>query len=225
MATPGELVEIMAEAAGFPAKTLVVHDRNLVVAGLRTKGGRGRSAPKVNARDAAHLLVAMLASREVRDSVAAVKRYSKAYPHPSSTNSRYASSGIAELTHLPAKHSFVDAVEALFKAVCSGGLADAVKLKTRHVAVPGLVQVGAMWPETLGDIRLAGLPDQSTIQIRYAAPTPWDGGRKPSDRDVAQWEARVAKELPRPDFKAFQYVSERTIYGIGHALAPENGDD
>lgn len=62
MATPGELVHAIAEALGVPEPTVVVHDRNLVVAGLRTKGGRGRSAAKITANDAANLLIAVAGS-------------------------------------------------------------------------------------------------------------------------------------------------------------------
>jgi len=43
MATPGELVRTVAEALGIAEATVVQYDRNLVAAGLRTKGGRGRS--------------------------------------------------------------------------------------------------------------------------------------------------------------------------------------
>ena len=44
MASPGELVRTLAEVLGVPEPTVTVHDRNLVTAGLRTKGGRGRRA-------------------------------------------------------------------------------------------------------------------------------------------------------------------------------------
>src|ERR1700730_6814059 len=62
VASPGELVRKVSELLGLAEPTIVLHDRNLVVAGLRSKSGRGTSAARMTARDAAHLLVAVLAS-------------------------------------------------------------------------------------------------------------------------------------------------------------------
>src|ERR1700730_13281650 len=73
MLTPGELVREVAAITGVPEATVAVHDRNLAVAGLRTRHGRGTSAAKMTARDAAHLLTAIMGSREVRGSAEAVK--------------------------------------------------------------------------------------------------------------------------------------------------------
>jgi hypothetical protein len=67
--TPGQLVNAVAIALNVPAETIVQHDRNLVVAGLRTKGGRGHSAAKVTPLDAARLVTAVLGSVRVLDSV------------------------------------------------------------------------------------------------------------------------------------------------------------
>ena len=73
--TPGQLVKAMSIALDVPEETVVQHDRNLVVAGLRTKGGRGRSAPEVTALDAARLFIAVLGSMRTKDSVATVKQF------------------------------------------------------------------------------------------------------------------------------------------------------
>jgi hypothetical protein len=62
MATPGQLVETTAAILGIPQPTIALYDRVLSEHGLRSKGGRGRSAAKVNARDAAHLLLAVIGS-------------------------------------------------------------------------------------------------------------------------------------------------------------------
>lgn len=67
MTTPGQLVQGMATALGLPKETVTVFDRHLSEAGFRTKGGRGRSAARVTARDAANLLVAILMSFEIAD--------------------------------------------------------------------------------------------------------------------------------------------------------------
>ena len=75
VASPGELVRKFSELLGIAERTIVLHDRNLVVAGLRSKSGRGNSAARMTARDAAHLLVAVLGSSHVKDSAETVRRY------------------------------------------------------------------------------------------------------------------------------------------------------
>lgn len=77
MATPKELVAKVAELTGVPEGTVVQHDRNLSVAGLRTMGGRGRAAAQVTYQDAANLLIAVAGSRNVKDSVKTVQEYAE----------------------------------------------------------------------------------------------------------------------------------------------------
>jgi hypothetical protein len=73
--TPGQLVKAVSIALDVPEETVVQHDRNLVMAGLRTTGARGRNAPDVTTRDAARLFVATLASVRTKDSVDMVQAY------------------------------------------------------------------------------------------------------------------------------------------------------
>jgi hypothetical protein len=50
VATPGKLVRAVADMLGAPEATVIQHDRNLVAAGLRSKGGRGlRQRPEIRA--------------------------------------------------------------------------------------------------------------------------------------------------------------------------------
>jgi len=83
VASPGELVRKLSELLGIAERTIVLHDRNLVVAGLRSKGGRGTSAARMTARDAAHLLVAVLGSSHVKNSAETVRRYKETRFHKS----------------------------------------------------------------------------------------------------------------------------------------------
>jgi hypothetical protein len=76
--TPGQLVKAAAIALDVPEETMVQHDRNLSVAGLRTKGARGVNAPDVTPLDAARLLVATLASSRIKDSVETIRKFEKA---------------------------------------------------------------------------------------------------------------------------------------------------
>src|SRR4051812_25069566 len=75
MATPGELVNAMADVLGVPAMNVGQHDRNLLAAGLRTRGGRGRSAAKVTAADAANLLIPVAAGSLIRNSAETCQDY------------------------------------------------------------------------------------------------------------------------------------------------------
>jgi hypothetical protein len=73
--TPRELVAAVAKQTGVHVGSVTLHDRNLLVAGLRTEGQRGRGSSRVTFLDAAHLLIAVAASRSVKDSAAIVGAY------------------------------------------------------------------------------------------------------------------------------------------------------
>src|SRR5262245_2713259 len=212
MATPGKLVEVMAKALGVPAPTVVVHDRNLVMAGLRSKGGRGRSAAHVTERDAANLVTALLASAQVRDSVHTVKRYAKTRcVKKSSGADGFKRSGIKELMELKDDHSFLDALEALIMAA-------------GNASVPNdaLIEVAALSPGTIGDIRIAGLGSKPGCHVRYAEHSPWDDKKDPPPREVTAWEAKMKKQ-PQTDLEQYRRVSTRTIFKLGETLARNDG--
>jgi hypothetical protein len=136
MATPGELVKVIAATLGEDEATVTQHDRNLLIAGLRTKGGRGRSAAKVTPRDAAHVLTSVLGSHRVRDGVETVRRYMRTQEHrahwfqhwPADKQQGmgppnvWESFDIAELTALPPDHTFIDALTVLITLASEGRL-------------------------------------------------------------------------------------------------------
>ncbi len=57
---PGAFIDLLSETLGEPRKTVVVIDRSLAVAGLRTQSGRGLSASRITAEDAATLLLSVM---------------------------------------------------------------------------------------------------------------------------------------------------------------------
>ncbi|WP_442753885.1 hypothetical protein ACNHKD_12885 [Methylocystis sp. JAN1] len=127
MATPGELVKVVAAATGEDEPTVAQIDRSLHLAGLRTKGGRGPAAAKVTPRDAAHLLTAMTASTRPRDAVEAVHRYQNSAYHetdfgPEFPQLRWANTGVPEFEALRPGHSFIDALEAIIAVAMQGRL-------------------------------------------------------------------------------------------------------
>jgi len=75
MATPGELIGTVARALDVSEVTVGVYYRKLREAGLVTKGGRGRSAPRSTHLDATRLLIAILTSDTGKDAAAETERF------------------------------------------------------------------------------------------------------------------------------------------------------
>ncbi|MFN7231115.1 MAG: hypothetical protein ACK5U9_04745 [Brevundimonas sp.] len=74
-ATPGQLKSTLARVFAYPESAIDYPWRALREAGLVTKGGRGRSAAKVTARDAARLVIAVAGSVPSSEVVASARRY------------------------------------------------------------------------------------------------------------------------------------------------------
>ena len=84
--SPGVFVKRLAKILGLPSKSVVVIDRALLEAGLRSRGGRGRSAPKLTVADTATLLLAVMATPVLvrADEVILAWRRVKAFSIPDS---------------------------------------------------------------------------------------------------------------------------------------------
>jgi hypothetical protein len=160
MATPGELIELIGAVTDVPVATVTQHDRNLFLSGLRTKGGRGTSAAKVTARDAANLLVAVLASEKVKDSARTVLRYAatweyqnylfKTFPKQFKNGriSVYSKFKLPILDALPEEHSFIDVLETLITMAMDETFDKEIGSR------PDFCQVVVQWPHTRGEIYL-----------------------------------------------------------------------
>jgi hypothetical protein len=133
MATPGMLVQVMAETLGIPAPTVTQFDRVLSENGLRSKSGRGTSAAKVTAKDAANLLIALMAAPvqgvAVRDAAVTCRIYGKLRVISPSVSNNYAAKpkdfanfvGFKSLKALPAaRYNFSQALEAIIAGAASG---------------------------------------------------------------------------------------------------------
>jgi hypothetical protein len=108
--TPGLLVKAVSIALDAPEETVVQHDRNLAVAGLRTTGARGRNAPHVTYLDAARVIVATFASVRTKDSVETVKKLE----HTASRDGGIVNA-VPALASLPPDHNFIHALAALIQ--------------------------------------------------------------------------------------------------------------
>jgi hypothetical protein len=214
MATPGELMEVIGQSLGIPVASITGYDRHLADAGLRTKIGRGRHVAAVTAADAANLIVAILGGGQVKDAVATVQRYKQTEPHAAtSTKGGFVKLGVTTLTALPEEHSFVDAIEALIVAVTGGSLPSVPKSRQ----TTAIIEVAALTPGTVGDIRLSGIGGKSA-NVRYALPHPFSGKSKATRKEIESWQARI-KVQPQSDLEQFRKISERTIIAVGRLLA------
>jgi hypothetical protein len=127
MASPGELVAVMADTLGVPRATVAQYDRVLAENGLRSSGGRGLSAAKVTAADAANLLLAIVGSPISGAAIKEAAKTCKSYGGLRSVLTGLRQKGrlhaFKRLANLPAEHSLREALVALIEdadAVASG---------------------------------------------------------------------------------------------------------
>lgn len=163
--TPGQLVKAVAIALDVPEETVVQHDRNLAVAGLRTSGARGRNAPNVTPLDAARLFVATFASTRIKDSVDTVRAFEKTkFTAPMSDadllalfkesgtvredmeREMHSTEKFADVAvmGLPPEHNFVQAIASLI-GDASGPIPDHEQYLQRFA--PLIIRCGLPWAE------------------------------------------------------------------------------
>jgi hypothetical protein len=213
MATPAQLVQTISSATGVPLPTVVDIDRKLVKAKLRTKEGRGFNAAQMAPLDAARLLTAVLGSAHANAAADAVARYAKTWPDRTrSTEKLFATAMLDDLTKLPARHSFVDALGALIASAATGSLAKLVAIAEDDWKPK--IEVFAFTRATRGRIRIAGLLNGLTASIEYIpAPGGRNSRRKPS-----------RTEEDSGDLEQSRRITERTILPVAELLA-ENQDE
>jgi hypothetical protein len=224
MASPGELVNVLASMLGVPEVTVTQHDRNLVAAGLRTKGGRGRSAAKVTPRDAAHLLIAVMGSELIKDSTIAVRRYQETRVHNRQPKEDgWADFALPELAALPRDHSFVDALTALISAAAAGSLEQLFE-RDGHVEANGRratqiinpVRIEVSTPDPHGMIQIFGLRDDLSRGVPYLLPGQFATTARQRERHHALLNSLgviVGHEL-----RQWREVGANTVFSLGKLL-------
>jgi hypothetical protein len=117
MASPGELVAVMADSLGVPRTTVAQYDRVLAENGLRSSGGRGLSAAQVTAADAANLLIAIMGApisgAPIKDAARTCKLYGALRYRIGNRPKIPSHEVIKRLADLPATHTFHKALVAL----------------------------------------------------------------------------------------------------------------
>lgn len=230
MVTPGRLRETITEVLGVPESTVTLQDRLLAEAGLRAKGGRGRSAAKMTSADAANLLIAVAGSSVSKDAPQIVRDYS-ALPgssaevfSPGRVDGNAPAAWALQGFHMPTMakldgpHTFADALSALIDCAGNGEL-DAAQRKAAERAGESS---GYRLPAPLGaEIRLFGPFPQATIVMR------WQGGGErhhygteiPFTLDKAKsWEEEIRARGEAGDLRQIREFSIRTLRRVGEMI-------
>jgi hypothetical protein len=221
MASPGEMRLCMAKSLGIPEATIVSHDRTLVENGLRTKGGRGRSAAKVTSLDASNLLIAIVGSSMVKDTLATVADYADLPCDGAERGSHGNAETSWNLTHfplpglqaLPAAHTFRDALCALIESAASGDLDRA--LAGLHRRKAGDRSIPSIWSI---EVELFGPVAQCTIAINgNQIQETHHYSRIPQDmNELLAWSAKIEQG---GDLSQARTFTGRTVRAIGALLS------
>src|SRR5262245_16950179 len=206
MATPGQLVETMAETLGIPVETVTNYDRVLSENGMRSKSGRGRGAARVTATDAANLLIAILgaptAGASVKEAANTCRTFGSLPVREVSGTHTFAKVGLAMMDELPKKHTLRDGISALIQSAASG----------EHYLYAKKFDVGC-------STTLEGPPPWAEI---YAAGDMLGAESKQFARRVYTHWKRGEKPLPiESDLLQQRRITYRTIRALASLLSAE----
>jgi len=227
MATPGQLVKCIAEALSIPEASVVQYDRLLAENGLRSKGGRGTSAAKVTAVDAANLLIAIMGSPVIGASIKPAIEVCRTYGRlplkvggTSENLETFSTLGLPTVSKLPTSHTLRDGIAALIEAA-SVGERLIIDFEDGEQPVSG--------PET-----------DRHVSIRIDGPTPWaditadaslgDGTPEGTTRyqagrfvyhNIRRTPAGIFKRREE-DFHQTRWITFKSIRRIGALLAQTN---
>ena len=208
MATPGELVETMADVLGLPMATVTQYDRQLAEQGLRSRGGRGTSAARVTARDAANLLISVVASPVVGPSVKSAANTCRTYGAlmertRAAQRKNFRRFGLVSLGRLPNGHNLAEALTTLIGRAGEGEIL--------RVPVRG------------GKPQLA----DHALNVQFDGPEPWaqilvdDSLGQGAASEMARFvytpggdrDERFA--IPRGDLHQRRFITFSTIWALG----------
>ncbi len=209
-ATPRELAAFIAGHLGAPVKTALEVDRQLREAGLRSSRGRGPSAARATADDAARLIIALVAVETFGPSttraVELVERYADlpyegpAWSTPLSASDRPL---LATIVGKPFGGALATVIEAAARDVFSDWetIRDSIR-----IAVIG------PWPSAEIFVAIGG----GTFAATFAAPWGDDavGYRRHCEK--------LGREFGTPDVHQTRTITHRTILEVGALL---RGDD
>ena len=221
MATPGELVQVMAEVLGISKATVTQYDRVLAENGLRSKRGRGTSAATVNSRDAVNLLIALATSPifglsakdAVRNCVTYASLSNAKAPEGLHWSQNFESFGLPTLAGLPKNHSFGQALESLIDASGKGEIFKAPETGRKRYSLNTTFEVRFVGPGPFAEIVADGTKDFGLLARIFYAPAAKQSNRRRFN------EADFRKI---PDLRQISSVGFRTIQTLGALVAGES---
>jgi hypothetical protein len=207
--TPGQLVKAVSIALDVPEETVVQHDRNLAVAGLRTTGARGRNAPHVTHLDAARLLLATLGSVRTKDSVETIKAFESVILSLGPSD-RITNLGMAKL---PRRHNFIEALASLIGEASGPLSADRAEHLLKQM---GNMEICMSVPKT-GAWILRAEGERPGEQINYYfGPSYLDRPGPLSEEDKKY--AKYGRPMLSSGIKQSRSMSGNVILMLGHAF-------
>lgn len=217
-ATPGQLFERVADTFAMPLVQVKQMDRFLADAGLRTKtGGRGRNAPKVSSRDAAHLLIAAAASRNIKDAADMVHTFGQL---PLSPNQEIIVGedrlSLEKIEALSANHTFADALTALIDSVRNGEFDIAIRARVDSHPLKLLVaniRVELFQPSAMAKIEVFNF--KRCLKMNY------DQHPDYSRPDATELLQKQVGSNPRSDLQHISTFGLGSIRAIADLLGPE----
>jgi hypothetical protein len=219
MATPGRLVQVMADTLGISKATVTQYDRVLAEKGIRSTGGRGTSAAKINSGDAANLLIALAASPimglSAKDAAANCEAYASlpVLGDVNATKNNFAKFGLPTLAGLPKWHSFGEALSALIDAAARG---EVFKLpRGKPYLLNTLFEVRFIGPSP----RRAEILVDGTKHFGFSAKLTY---LKLLTKTQSQKKLQTKTEFQQiPDLRRISTVSFRTIQSLGSLISGE----
>jgi hypothetical protein len=208
MAGAAELIKAISDVTGLAQGTVFDLDRRLVKGNLRPVGGRGPNAARMGPLEAARLLTAVLASPQLKEAAEAVLRYAQTRPDKAqSSEDLFEATGLAELTTLPARHGFVEALAALIASCANGSLAKLTAGGKQKLQIEALAFTRA----THGRLRISGLGRPAASVEYLLAGNGTSRSSKVGKRSMEQ----------AGDLEESRRITERTILSVAELFARE----
>ncbi|MDD7970218.1 hypothetical protein [Roseinatronobacter alkalisoli] len=217
-ATPGQLFERVADTFAMPLVQVKQMDRFLADAGLRTKtGGRGRNAPKVSSRDAAHLLIAAATSRSIKDAAEMAHTFGQL---PFSPNQEVFAGAerltLLKIDGLSPDHTFADGLAAIIDSVRNGDFDAAIRARGESDPQKLLmadIRVELFQPSAMARIEVYNL--KRCLKMNY------DQHPDYSRPDAIELLQKQVGDKPRSDLQHISAFGLGSIRAIADLLGPE----
>jgi hypothetical protein len=222
MASPGQLCEAIARSTGKSLPTVTAYDYQLAQAGLRTAGGRGRSAAKVTVKDAATLLIVSMVGPAIKDTLATYAGFSGLRASFSSLGTIKNHAQIAneslgkrwelkfapvpKLTALKDDHTFPDCLAAMIEAIVLGQI--------------GLARDEAQNIDSMRGSRISFIKVRLSVPLTSALASITTSDFVESRMYHSKWP-KAAYLGPPSDLSADFTITEQTLYAVGKCLRDE----